>query len=505
MRRMIMKTGAMFALAAVLLLGGGAARAQGDGAARLVLLGTKGGPAMRAENPMPSSNVLLIDGVPYVIDTGYGVSLRLVQSKVQLQSIRYVFITHHHSDHNLEYGGLLYNAWVNGLKSQIDTYGPSGMLALDSATWAANKFDIDTRISDEGRPDLRKLVVAHEYGEGTVLDNGKVKVTALRNKHPPIHDSFALRFEFGSKTVVFSGDTTYFPPLAEFAHNADYLVHEIFTANFWKDHALGKPILGTPESVGSFDSAMVRDFYGSVYTPANVVITAAGNLTHKGLLELVKQYFDDLPKGPAAPAEVVPGTHARIALRNKKSLEQVHLCMGVPSYPLPHEERFACYVLNTLLGGGMSSRLFQNIRERQGLAYSVFSELNPYRDTGCLSIYAGTSVESAPKVVDSVLKEFRALKHEQVSDEELRRAKDHLKGSLMLGLESTGSRMSNLARQEMYFGRFFTLDELLESIETVTADDVRRIAQTFFDPGQIALTLLGNLGKLKLTRENLAC
>ncbi|MEO8371597.1 MAG: pitrilysin family protein [Candidatus Solibacter sp.] len=285
----------------------------------------------------------------------------------------------------------------------------------------------------------------------------------------------------------------------------DYLVHEIFTANFWKDHALGRPILGTPESVGRFDSAMVRDFYNAVYTPANVVITAAGNLTHTGLLDLVKQYFDGLPRGMAAPAEAVPGTHARIALRNKKSLEQVHLCMGVPSYALPHEERFACYVLNTLLGGGMSSRLFQNIRERQGLAYSVFSELNPYRDTGCLSIYAGTSVESAPKVVDSVLKEFRALKQEQVSDEELRRAKDHLKGSLMLGLESTGSRMSNLARQEMYFGRFFTLDELLESIESVTAADVRRIAVAFFDTDQIALTLLGNLGKLKLTRKDLAC
>jgi len=285
----------------------------------------------------------------------------------------------------------------------------------------------------------------------------------------------------------------------------DYLVHEIFTANFWKDHALGKPILGTPESVGRFDSVMVRDFYSAVYTPANIVITAAGNLTHQGLLALVKQYFDSLPKGTTAPPEDVPGTHARIALRNKKSLEQVHLCMGVPSYPLPHQERFACYVLNTLLGGGMSSRLFQNIRERQGLAYSVFSELNPYRDTGCLSIYAGTSVESAPKVVDSVLSEFRALKQEQVSDEELRRAKDHLKGSLMLGLESTGSRMSNLARQEMYFGRFFTLDELLESIETVTAIDVRRIAQEFFEPDQIALTLLGNLGKLKLTRNDLAC
>ena len=285
----------------------------------------------------------------------------------------------------------------------------------------------------------------------------------------------------------------------------DYLVHEIFSANFWKDHALGKPILGTPQSVRRFDSPMVRDFYNAVYTPANIVITAAGNLTHAGLLALVKQHFDGLPKGPEAPTQDVPGTHARISLRNKKSLEQVHLCMGVPSYPLPHEERFACYVLNTLLGGGMSSRLFQNIRERQGLAYSVFSELNPYRDTGCLSIYAGTSAESAPKVVEAVLKEFSALKQETVADEELRRAKDHLKGSLMLGLESTGSRMSNLARQEMYFGRFFTLDELLESIEVVTTEDVRRIAQTFFEPQQIALTLLGNLEKLKITREDLAC
>jgi len=286
----------------------------------------------------------------------------------------------------------------------------------------------------------------------------------------------------------------------------DYLVHEIFSANFWKDHSLGKPILGTPHNVRRFDSTMVRDFYRSVYTPDNVLVTAAGNLTHERLTALVRQHFESLPRAAhAAPAEQVPSTHARIALRNKKSLEQVHLCLGVPSYPLPHQDRFACYVLNTLLGGGMSSRLFQNIRERQGLAYSVFSELNPYRDTGCLSIYAGTSVESAPKVVESIVKEFRGLKEQQVADEELRRAKDHLKGSLMLGLESTGSRMSNLARQEMYFRKFSTLDELLESIEAVTAGDVRRIAQTFFDARQIALTVLGNLDDLKIGREDLGC
>ena len=289
------------------------------------------------------------------------------------------------------------------------------------------------------------------------------------------------------------------------ADSPDYLVHEIFSANFWKDHPLGKPILGTRETVKRFDRQMIDEYYRAVYAPANLLLTAAGNLKHHALVNLVREHFESLPPNGAAPPDPVPTTHARIALRNKKSLEQVHMCLGVPSYPLPHEERFACYVLNTLLGGGMSSRLFQNIRERQGLAYAVFSELSPYRDTGCLSIYAGTSVESVGKVVASVIKEFQQLKQETIGEEEVRRAKDHLKGSLMLSLESTSSRMSNLARQEMYFGRFFTLDELVESIELVTADDVQRIARAFFDPRHIALTVLGNLDGFKIGREDLVC
>src|SRR5580693_2801938 len=289
------------------------------------------------------------------------------------------------------------------------------------------------------------------------------------------------------------------------ADSPDYLVHEIFSSNFWKDHALGKPILGTRETVKRFDREMIDRFYTSVYSPHNLLITAAGNLHHRRLVDLTKERFADFSRNGAAISQSKPSTHARIALRNKKELEQVHLCMGVPSYPVPHEDRFSCYVMNTLLGGGMSSRLFQNIRERQGLAYAVFSELNPYRDTGCLSIYAGTSVESAGKVVESVLKEFKDLKENRIPPDEIRRAKDHLKGSLMLSLESTGSRMSNLARQEMYFSRFFTLDELVESIELVTAADVQRIAQTFFDPKQIALTVLGNLENFKIGREDLAC
>lgn len=208
--------------------------------------------------------------------------------------------------------------------------------------------------------------------------------------------------------------------------------------------------------------------------------------------------------GAAATNGRTPKPHARINLK-KKRLEQVHVCLGVPSYPIAHERRFGCYILNTVLGGGMSSRLFQNIRERQGLVYAVFSELSLYRDTGCLSVYAGTSMESTRKVVSSILNEFRQLKDERVPEEELRRAKDHLKGSLMLGLESTSSRMANLARQHMYFGRFFSMDELIESIERVTAEEVREIARAFFDPAAIALTVLGRLDGCKIERDDLAC
>jgi ribonuclease BN (tRNA processing enzyme) len=195
---------------------------------RLVTLGTRGGPAIRTGfTPSPSANLLVFDDVPYVIDTGYGVSGKLVESKFRLPQLRYVFITHHHSDHNAEFGLLAYNAWAMGLKTPVDAYGPAGMKRLAQGFWDAYQFDIETRMADEGRPDMRKLVNAHEYAEGEVLKTDKVKVSALRNVHPPIKESFALKFEFPGKTVVFSGDTAYHPPLAQFAKGADVLVHEV--------------------------------------------------------------------------------------------------------------------------------------------------------------------------------------------------------------------------------------------------------------------------------------
>jgi predicted Zn-dependent peptidase len=288
--------------------------------------------------------------------------------------------------------------------------------------------------------------------------------------------------------------------------NPDYLVHEVFTQNFWKNDALGRPILGTAETVSSFDQGAVFDYYRGQFTPENMVFSAAGNLEHDEFVDRVARQFEALKAAPGplvkmAASDATP----HITLKRKRSLEQVQVCLGVPAPPVNDAQRYGVYLLNTMLGGGMSSRLFQNIRERQGLAYAVFSELNPYSDTGCLSVYAGTSLESAKKVVESVLKEFTDLKQQLAPAEEVRRAKDHLKGSLMLSLESTSSRMSNLARQEMHFRRFFTLDELAESIEQVTAEDVQRVARTFFDQKNVALTVLGNLDGFKIVREDLTC
>ena len=285
----------------------------------------------------------------------------------------------------------------------------------------------------------------------------------------------------------------------------DYLVHEIFTQNFWKDHPLGKPILGTKETVKKFERDPVLGFYGQRFSPGNLIICAAGNLKHEPFVDLVAKHFQRMKPVKNGFHSPQPKIVPRIIMRNKKALEQVQICVGVPSHPIAHERRHASYILNTLLGGGMSSRLFQNIRERQGLAYAIYSDLNPYRDTGCLSVYAGTSRESASKVVQCIVSEFAKLKSERVPDEELRRSKDQLKGSLMLSLESSTARMSNLARQEMYFDRFYTMDELLEKIESVTADELQQLANEFFHTESIAVTVLGNLNGLKLTREQLAC
>jgi predicted Zn-dependent peptidase len=287
--------------------------------------------------------------------------------------------------------------------------------------------------------------------------------------------------------------------------NPDYLVHEIFTQNFWRGHPLGKPILGTKETVGRLEQAKLFGYYGNRFRGGNMVFTAAGNLDHNLFVDEVRRRFESMPAGMPDDINEPPTTSARIVLRNKKSLEQVQLCLGVPSLPISSDRRYCALVLNTVLGGGMSSRLFQTVREERGLAYSIFSDLNPYKDTGMLCIYAGTSSGKALQVIDLVTDEFRRLKQEPLAADELRRAKDQLLGNIILSMESSGARMSNLARQEMYFDHFFGVDEVMGKVEEVTEAQVMALAQELFNPDKIAVTMLGRLDGIKVSRSNLVC
>jgi ribonuclease BN (tRNA processing enzyme) len=201
--------------------------AQPKKATRIILLGTKGGPTVGNIGRTNSATVILINDVPYLIDCGYGVSRQLIAAGINLNRLRHIFITHHHSDHNLEYGPLLYNAWAADHRIAIDAYGPSGLKKLTKDFFEYERFDIETRIADEGYTDLRRQVTAHEFDKaGLVMQNPDVRITSCRVRHPPITQSYAYRFDANDRSIVISGDTTYAPELADFARGADVLIHE---------------------------------------------------------------------------------------------------------------------------------------------------------------------------------------------------------------------------------------------------------------------------------------
>jgi len=283
----------------------------------------------------------------------------------------------------------------------------------------------------------------------------------------------------------------------------DDLVHELFAEGFWNNHPLGRPILGTPQSVGALDKKTLKEYFAQTYVAANFVVVAVGNLEHARVQELLEKALANAPHSGPDAEQSAPVVAPVIQVRTKE-LEQSHIVFGTEALPQHHPERYAGYALNTTLGGSMSSRLFQNVREKRGLAYSVFSGLSAYQDAGALSIYAGCANEAVAELIDVVVAEIRQMKAGGLGPVELRRAKDHLKGSLMLGLESTSSRMSHLARQEMYRDHTFGLDEMLAAIEKVTEADVLRLADRFFTNGSLAVTVLGNVNGLHVTQEQLA-
>ncbi len=280
----------------------------------------------------------------------------------------------------------------------------------------------------------------------------------------------------------------------------DDVIHDLFAAQIWDGHPLGRPILGTREAVGGYGREVALRHFGEEYVPSRIMIAVAGNATHDRVVDLFRAHFDGFQRVPVArtdaPATLKPGVNIV-----QKTLEQVHLVMGFPGLHHSAPERYALSVLNDVIGGSMSSRLFQEIRERQGLVYSIHSGVQAYADTGTLYIYAATDPPNFSKMLKSTLKEIRDLKKHGVTEEELRRAKDHLKGSLMLSLESTSSRMNRLAKHEMHHGSFLTMDQMLAAVDAVRHEEVQALISELLDEERLALTTLGPLDRRNLPRE----
>lgn len=270
------------------------------------------------------------------------------------------------------------------------------------------------------------------------------------------------------------------------------LIQDIHLEQFWKKHPLGRPISGSKKTVAGINRGDVGKFFKRHYIASNIVVAVAGNVRHREVLKLTERYFSNLKPGTPVMAGKPPAGCASKAVRQKPNLEQTHLCLGTTAPPIAAKERYCAHLLCNILGGGMSSRLFQNIREKRGLVYSIYSMLNQYRDAGTLVVYAGTAPDKAPEVVELTLHEFGRLRDRPVSSRELARAKENIKGSIMLSLESSSSRMSNLAQQMIYHDRFHELEEILKAVERVSARDIRDLADRMFDASCLTLTALSS-------------
>jgi predicted Zn-dependent peptidase len=270
----------------------------------------------------------------------------------------------------------------------------------------------------------------------------------------------------------------------------DDYVHDLFSQNFWRNHPLGQSVLGTVESVNAISRDDLICFMGERYCGRKILICAAGDLDHNDIVDRIALAFADVPEGDLRPQFSKVLLNSGISVE-ERDLEQVHLCLGTRALPQNHPNRFASYLLNSMLGGSMSSRLFQSIREERGLAYSVYSYLNCHSDSGALVAYSGTSQADALDVISLMLQEMKRFKETSVCQEELASAKEQLKGNLLMSMESTDNRMTRIAKNEIYLGRHLSLREVISSINRVRRDDIRRLAEFIFQDDYLHLQIAG--------------
>ncbi|MGQ9475875.1 MAG: M16 family metallopeptidase [Actinomycetota bacterium] len=274
----------------------------------------------------------------------------------------------------------------------------------------------------------------------------------------------------------------------------DDIIHDLFVSALWESHPLGQSVLGSQNVIRTLGSGEIREFFERYYHPENIVVAVAGNVEHEAIVEMVTRLMSvDGGRGRHVRHCVVPEVRPHTVVYDRPT-EQAHIVLGTQGLPRRHPARFALAVLDNILGGGMSSRLFQKIREEKSLAYSIFSYHSMYVETGLVAIYAGTSPENAPVVLELIKEEIDLLLRKGVSGDELDRAKGHIKGSLVLSLEDSGSRMTRLGKAEISGGEILGLDELLRRVEEVTAEDVQKLAQDLFGPRRLVAAIIGPFG-----------
>jgi predicted Zn-dependent peptidase len=273
----------------------------------------------------------------------------------------------------------------------------------------------------------------------------------------------------------------------------DY-IHTLSGNTFWGENPLGRSILGTRENIGQFSAETIRGFFHRLYQPERIVVAAAGHLDHARLVDLIGPAFETVRSGDGFPPRITPGHHPQVKL-HPRELEQVHICLGTPGLSIVDPRRYACSLLNTILGGNMSSRLFQEVREKRGMAYAVYSFTAAHADTGMFGVYLAVGPEQAAAAVELVSAELDRIVREPVDPVELKGAIEYTKGGLLLAAESADTQMVRAAQNEIYFERDIPLAEVISRLESVTPAQIQELARALFRPDQTVLTLLGQVGE----------
>ncbi|SMB94145.1 Predicted Zn-dependent peptidase [Desulfonispora thiosulfatigenes DSM 11270] len=276
----------------------------------------------------------------------------------------------------------------------------------------------------------------------------------------------------------------------------DEIIHDIFTKTVWPEHPLGRAILGTEESLNSITRQDIIEYMNKLYKPDNIVLALAGNVEHNEVLEQLEVLFGFLENEKSKKTIIVPDYKATL-LNTYKDINQVHICLGTPGLAQDDPKLYELAIFNSVLGGSLSSRLVQEIREERGLAYSVFSYHSAFIDTGLLNFYAGTRPSNYEKVIKLIFEESQKIVKEGITDKELYKTKEQLKGSLYLGLESVSSRMTRIGRSLLCLDEILTPEETVEKVEKVKLDDIRELAKTLLAPENFSITTIGPIKDMK--------